>query len=518
MKIRSVPVAAASRGALTTLLLPEPQQSAVMGSGEAAKLAGPGLAAALDAAAASGDLKPAFRNMGLFHQPRGVGNRAPALLRLGVVGLGEAEKISTERLRRAAALAQQQAAELGAEAFSLVVADGALGRLQPLAAGQAIAEGLVLGSYRYEAPRQARKSAAKDVVCTVAVVGLAGAGQTGAGQKQFQQGLELGQIAAQATCFARDLENQPSNICTPAAMAQAARRLAGGRIRVKVLDQKAMARLGMNALLGVSRGSAEAPYLLVLEYRAPKAKGNVCVVGKGLTFDTGGISIKPAAKMDEMRYDMCGAGAVLGLFHALKHGGLAGHDCKHNVIGIIAAVENAIGPAAQKPGDVVRAMDGQTIEVLNTDAEGRLVLADAICYAKKFHAPKQIVDLATLTGAVVVALGHEMAGIMGNQQELVDALRAAGERSDEPLWQLPLWDCHRDQMKSKFADLQNINGPQFGNGSIAGAAFLSYFVGETPWAHLDIAGAAYGGIAKDYYKGGAAGTAVRTLLQWVRTL
>lgn len=513
MKIRSVPVAAASRGALTTLLLPEPQQSAVMGSGEAAKLAGPGLAAALDAAAASGDLKPAFRNMGLFHQPRGAGNRAPALLRLGVVGLGEAEKISTERLRRAAALAQQQAAELGAEAFSLVVADGALGKLQPLAAGQAIAEGLVLGSYRYEAPRQARKSAAKDVVCTVAVVGLAGAGQ-----KQFQHGLELGQIAAQATCFARDLENQPSNICTPAAMAQAARRLAGGRIRVKVLDQKAMARLGMNALLGVSRGSAEAPYLLVLEYRAPKAKGNVCVVGKGLTFDTGGISIKPAAKMDEMRYDMCGAGAVLGLFHALKHGGLAGHDCKHNVIGIIAAVENAIGPAAQKPGDVVRAMDGHTIEVLNTDAEGRLVLADAICYAKKFHAPKQIVDLATLTGAVVVALGHEMAGIMGNQQELVDALRAAGERSDEPLWQLPLWDCHRDQMKSKFADLQNINGPQFGNGSIAGAAFLSYFVGETPWAHLDIAGAAYGGIAKDYYKGGAAGTAVRTLLQWVRTL
>jgi leucyl aminopeptidase len=328
----------------------------------------------------------------------------------------------------------------------------------------------------------------------------------------------VGRIGAEATVFARDLENQPSNLCTPNALAAAARSLAGRRIRVRVLDERAMAKLGMHALLGVARGSAEPPRFLVLEYRAPKAKGTVCVVGKGLTFDTGGISIKPAAKMDEMRYDMCGAGAVLGLFHALAHGGLGDRALGCNVVGLIAATENAIGPRAQKPGDVVRAMDGHTIEVLNTDAEGRLVLADAICYAKKFHAPQQIVDLATLTGAVVVALGHEVAGIMGNDQKLVDALVAAGRSADEPLWQLPLWDCHKEQMKSRFADLANINGAQFGNGSIAGAAFLSYFVGDTPWVHLDIAGTAYGGLAKDYYRGGAAGTAVRTLLHWVRSL
>jgi leucyl aminopeptidase len=219
-----------------------------------------------------------------------------------------------------------------------------------------------------------------------------------------------------------------------------------------------------------------------------------------------------------MRYDMCGAGAVLGLFHALRHGALAGHRSRRNLVGVIAAAENMPSHVAQKPGDVVRAMDGHTIEVLNTDAEGRLVLCDAIAYAKRFHAPEQIVDLATLTGAVVVALGHEAAAVMGNDQRLIDALIAAGRRADEPLWQLPLWDCHKEQMKSKFADLANINGPQHGNGSIAGGAFLSYFAGDTPWAHLDIAGTAYGGIAKDYYKGGAAGTAVRTLLHWALTL
>jgi len=285
-----------------------------------------------------------------------------------------------------------------------------------------------------------------------------------------------------------------------------------------VLERAAMERLRMGALLGVARGSDEPPRFIVLEYRAGRAKGSVCVLGKGLTFDSGGISIKPAAKMDEMRYDMCGAAAVLGLFHALARGGLGASRPRYDVIGLIAAAENMPGPNAQKPGDVVRAMDGHTIEVLNTDAEGRLVLADAIAYARRFHAPVRLVDLATLTGAVVVALGHECAGIMGNDQALIDALREAGLKADEPLWQLPLWECHKEQLKSKFADLANINGPQHGNGAIAGAAFLSHFVGDVPWAHLDIAGAAYGGVAKDYYKGGAAGTAVRTLLHWVRAL
>ena len=498
MMIRHVPVAAASRGDLVFVLATEEQ------SLECA----PALAAAVEAAHATGDQKLTFRSASVFHQPA-----KQACRRLGFVGLGPVAKVDTERLRRAAAVAQAKAAEVGVAAFALQIGAASLGEVTPEAAGMAIAEGLALGAYRYQPPSKERSKEGKATACQVALHGGNKAAETA-----FANGLHLGQIAAAATVFARDLENQPSNLCTPTALAKAAQRLAGGRIRCKVLDSAAMQKLGMGALLGVAAGSSQPPKFIVLEYRVPKAKTNVCVVGKGLTFDTGGISIKPAAKMDEMRYDMCGAGAVLGFFHALKHGGLGKHAPKHNLIGLIAATENAIGPSAQKPGDVVTAMDGHTIEVLNTDAEGRLVLADAICYGKKFYAPKQIVDLATLTGAVVTALGHEMAGIMGNDQKVLDALIAAGKQADEPLWQLPLWDCHKEQMKSKFADLGNINGGQYGNGSTAGGAFLSYFVGDTPWAHLDIAGAAYGGIAKDYYKGGAAGTAVRTLLHWARSL
>jgi leucyl aminopeptidase len=274
----------------------------------------------------------------------------------------------------------------------------------------------------------------------------------------------------------------------------------------------------MGALLGVARGSVEPPKLIVLDHHPAGAKRTVCVVGKGLTFDSGGISIKPSAKMDEMRYDMCGAGAVLGLFHAIHKGALAGGKDKVRIVGLIAAAENMPDAAAQKPGDVVRAMDGTTIEVLNTDAEGRLVLADALAYAVKTWQPDRMVDLATLTGAVIVALGHEAAGIMGNDDAHVAELIAAGKAADEPLWQLPLWDAHKEQVKSKFADLANINGPQHGNGTIAGAAFLSFFVGDTKWAHIDIAGSAWGGRAKDYYKSGASGTAVRTLLHWCRGL
>jgi leucyl aminopeptidase len=466
--------------------------------------AGPGLEAAVRAAKATGDLRGRFRAVSLFH-PDGKGPK-----RLVFVGLGKPKEVDQERLRRAAAVAQSAAEDAGAESFRLVVPATLLGGVGAEAAGAAVAEGLLLGAYKYEPPQRETPKPRRGLDAEVAMVG--------GDSKEFASGFALGEVGARATVFARDLENQAANHCTPTALAAAARKLQSPRIKVKVLDRAAMERLKMGALLGVARGSSEPPRFIVLEHKVPGAKGTVCVIGKGLTFDSGGISIKPASKMDEMRYDMCGAGAVLGFFHAVKHGALADHKPKCNLIGLIAATENMPGANAQKPGDVVTAMDGRTIEVLNTDAEGRLVLADAICYAKKFYKPKLIVDLATLTGAVVTALGHEMAGIMGNDQKLIDALIAAGKAADEPLWQLPLWECHKEQMKSKFADLANINGTQYGNGSTAGGAFLSFFAGDTPWAHLDIAGAAYGGIAKDYYRGGAAGTAVRTLLQWARTL
>jgi leucyl aminopeptidase len=498
MKSRLVPIAAASRGDAVFVLVVD----------GVAPEAGAALKAPLAAAKATGDLKASFRAVTVFHQPP-----KSAQKRLVTVGVGASKAIDTERLRRVAAVAQAHAADLGVAGFGLVVPKAALGAVDALAAGMAIAEGLALGAYRYEPPRKEPHKPHKATACSVAVEGL-----SARDQKAFGEGLQLGAVAAQAQAFARDLENKAANLCTPSDLANAAKKLAGGRIKVKVLDRAQCEKLGMGSFLGVAKGATEPPKFIVLEHRTPGAKRSVCVVGKGLTFDTGGISIKPAGKMDEMRYDMCGAGAVLGLFHALKHGGLAGSQPKVHVVGLIAATENAVGPDAQKPGDVVRAMDGHTIEVLNTDAEGRLVLADAICYARKFHQPTHIVDLATLTGAVVVALGHEVAGIMGNDQALCDALVAAGKSADEPLWQLPLWDCHKEQVKSRFADLANINGPQHGNGSIAGGAFLSFFAGDTPWVHLDIAGTAYGGLPKDYYRSGAAGTAVRTLLHWVRSL
>jgi leucyl aminopeptidase len=481
--------------------------------------AGPALKDAVAAAKATGDLKTTARSVSSFHPLLGgkpgaggkagskAAGRGAALKRLLFVGAGKTKDLDSERLRRLAAVAQAAAEDCGAQSFTLCIPGAAIGKLPAERAGAVIAEGLLLGHYRYQPPQKDKPKARKGDDCTVVLVG--------GDQKAFQRGVALGRLDADATVFARDLENQPSNLCTPTTLANAGRKLAGNGVRVKVLDVAAMKRLGMGALLGVARGSSEPPKFIVFEYGPATAKETLVVVGKGLTFDSGGISIKPAAKMDEMRYDMCGAGAVLGLFHALRHGAVP-RSSRRRIVGLIAAAENMPGPDAQKPGDVVRAMDGHTIEVLNTDAEGRLVLADAMAYAKKFYKPAQIVDLATLTGAVVVALGHEVAAVLGNDQKLIDALVAAGKQADEPLWQLPLWDVHKDQMKSKFADLANINGGQ-GGGTIAGAAFLSFFAGDTAWAHLDIAGSAWGGISKDYYRNGACGTAVRTLLAWLRS-
>ena len=489
MKIRLSNSASAS-SELTVLLCAE---------GETKNLP-PVLQPCWDAAKHTGDVKTDPQKTSVFHPQKGP-------KRLGCVGIGKQKDVDTERLRRAAAVAQAIAEDRGARTFELVVDASQFGKADAEQAGAAIAEGLVLGAYRYQPPKKDAPKPRKGHDCDVVL--LSG------DQKVFAQGFARGEIGAAATVFARDLENMAGNLCTPTVLANAAKKLAGNGVTVKVLDKAAMERLKMGAMLGVAKGSSEPPKFLVMEYGPKTAKETVCIIGKGLTFDSGGISIKPASKMDEMRYDMCGAGAVLGLFHALKHGALKGQKLKQRIVGLIAATENMVGPEAQKPGDIVRAMDGHTIEVLNTDAEGRLVLCDAIAYAKKFYEPKQIVDLATLTGAVVVALGHEVAGLLGNDQKLIDSLISAGKAADEPLWQLPLWDVHRDQMKSKFADLANINGGQ-GGGTIAGAAFLSFFAGDTPWAHLDIAGTAWGGIAKDYYRSGASGTAVRTLLAFVR--
>ena len=274
---------------------------------------------------------------------------------------------------------------------------------------------------------------------------------------------------------------------------------------------RALALLGLGAFASVARGSEEPAYLIHLAHRpSGRTRGRIALVGKGLTFDAGGISLKPSAKMDEMKYDMSGGAAVLGVFQALPALALG-----LEVHGVIAATENLPDGSANKPGDLVTAMNGTTIEILNTDAEGRLVLADALVYVETRVKPDAIVDLATLTGAVITALGHELTGVMGNDQALQDELVAAGKATGELVWPLPLLEQHKEHMKGAVGDLKNINAGQ-GAGSSAGAAFLSHFVAKTPWAHLDIAGTAWGADERDYQGGsGGTGVGVRLLLHWL---
>jgi leucyl aminopeptidase len=441
---------------------------------------------------------------GEFREIRTTDALAGPARRVALVGLGKESDVGTERLRRASALAARCA--LSAKAASLVIAASARAARAAKSAfdlGQSLAEGALMATYsagRYKSKKDERK---------LRRIALLGRG------RDFSSGVARGRTLAEANLFARDLQNAPANLMRPRDMVAEARKLAklSRRMRLRVLDERAMERLGMGALLSVSKGSEEPAFLIHLTYQPrARAKGKIALVGKGITFDSGGISIKPAAKMDEMKFDMSGGAAVLGGFKALAH-----LDVPFEIHGLVPTSENLLDGRASKPGDLVTAMNGTTIEVLNTDAEGRLILCDALSYAVERVKPDTIIDLATLTGAVVVALGHELSGVMGNSEKLCDALIRAGEEVGEPCWRLPLLDTHKDQMKSKLGDLKNVNAGE-GNGSSAGAAFLSFFVGDTAWAHLDIAGTAWGGIDRDYVGGPAgSGVGVRLLLEYLES-
>jgi leucyl aminopeptidase len=297
--------------------------------------------------------------------------------------------------------------------------------------------------------------------------------------------IERGVAIAEGVAFAKDLGNLPGNHCTPTYLAEQAVDMGKRRgIKVEVLEQKDIEKLGMGCFLAVARGSREPPKLIVLEYNGGKREAApVVLVGKGITFDTGGISIKPAPEMDEMKFDMCGAASVLGTMKAI-----ALMRLPLNVVGVIPATENMPGGNAIKPGDIVTTMSGQTVEILNTDAEGRLILCDALTYAEKYK-PAAVVDIATLTGAMVIALGHVATGLFANSDPLARELVAAGETAWDRAWHMPLWDDYQDALKSNFADIPNI-GSRAG-GSITAACFLSRFTKAYPWAHLDIAGTAW---------------------------
>lgn len=322
------------------------------------------------------------------------------------------------------------------------------------------------------------------------------------------QNSTLSQAAAigQGMKLTKDLGNLPANICTPSYLAQQAVALAKAHksLKVTVLEEKDMQKLGMGSLLSVTRGSDEPAKLITLEYRGTDKKQKpIVLVGKGVTFDTGGISLKPGAEMDEMKYDMCGAASVLGTLQAIAEIGL-----KLNVVGIIPTCENMPSGSATKPGDIVTSMSGQTIEILNTDAEGRLILCDALTYAAKFE-PTTVIDIATLTGACVIALGHVASGLYSNQDTLAQELLVAGEQTYDRAWHMPLWEEYQPQLDSNFADIQNIGGRA--GGSITAACFLSRFTKDYRWAHLDIAGTAW----KSGKEKGATGRPVPLLAQYL---
>ncbi|RRY18142.1 leucyl aminopeptidase [Brucella anthropi] len=365
--------------------------------------------------------------------------------------------------------------------------------------------GMILRSYKFERYKTRKnneengdpKHAAKISICV-------------ADPHTAKRAFEVAEAVADGVIQARNLVNEPANILGPVEFAQEAEKLEKLGVKIEVLGEKEMKKLGMGALLGVAQGSVRPPRLVVMEWQGAKSKEKpVAFVGKGVVFDTGGISIKPAAGMEDMKGDMGGAAAVTGLMRAL-----AGRKAKVNAIGIIGLVENMPDGNAQRPGDIVTSMSGQTIEVINTDAEGRLVLADALHYTNDRFKPRFIINLATLTGAVMVALGQYHAGLFSNDDELADQLYDAGQLTGEKLWRLPLGTEYDKMIDSKFADMKNSAG-RYG-GSITAAQFLKRFVGETPWAHLDVAGTAMGSPANEYSQTWASGYGVRLLDRLVR--
>jgi leucyl aminopeptidase len=486
-----------ARTAVDLLALPLPAMAA--GARLPARVAAVdrALGGAIEAAVRSGDFRGRRSDTQLLYG-RGKGGPKRVLL----VGLGEEARLTADGLRQAAGRALGAAAARGARHVAIALATSR--RTPAAAAARAMAEGAVLAAHRSDSWRTRREDEKPPVTRTTLLV------ERAADLAAAREAAEAGALLAECQNVARRLSNEPPNALTPETLAREARKVASEvGLACRVLDVAEMRRRKMGALLGVGQGSQHPPRLVVLEHRPKRGRTRptVCIVGKGITFDSGGISIKPAAGMHEMKHDMSGAAAVVGVLRAA-----ALLDLPLHVVGVLAAAENMPGGEAYRPGDILTSMSGQTIEIQNTDAEGRLVLCDALHYARTTFEPAAMIDLATLTGACVVALGSAACGLFGNHEGLVDAVRRAGDATDERAWPMPLFDEHRDAMKSPIADLKNVSGSRDAGSSTA-AAFLSRFVGEVPWVHLDIAGTAYTSKTGPYQPFGATGFGVRLLVQ-----
>lgn len=432
-----------------------------------------------------------------------------AAQRVLLVGVGKRESFTMETLRRAVGNAVRMAEKLGvtALAFSLEHAQRSSERMGEHLAARAAAEAGVLASWDFRELKTVGKDEKPKLLEELTLLATADPQQ-----REYQDAVRVGAVSAGAANFARDLATRPGNVVTPSYLADVARDLAQTYgMKATVLDRAQLRTEGMHSLLAVAQGSEEEPRFIALEYSGGKAGAQPLVlIGKGVTFDSGGISIKPADRMEDMKYDMSGAAAVLGAMR-----GIADLKLAANVVGLIPSTENLPSGTAVKPGDVIGSHLGKTIEVINTDAEGRLILVDALSYARRYK-PAAMIDAATLTGAVVVALGNQAIGLMGNDGDLIDEIMAAGLRAGERCWNLPLWDEYRELLDSNIADIKNSGGRAAG--TITGGWFLKDFVSDDiPWAHLDIAGTAYRDDAAPYLRKGATGAPTRLFIEWVRS-
>jgi leucyl aminopeptidase len=442
-----------------------------------------GVATWLEELRTSGEFTGKPGELALLHQPGGL-----AAKRLAVVGAGKRSAFDAAGLRRAVGSTVRSLKQKGVKTLAWWLGDGD---------AAAAVEGAILGNFEPDQHKTSSKESKALESFLLAVKSASG---------ETQAAFERGKILADSQNFTRELVNEPANLMTPMVLADRAQAMAAeAGLECEILDQDRMRQLGMGSLLGVAQGSAEPPALIVIRYHpatAPKSQDHLGLVGKGVTFDTGGVSIKPADGMEKMKYDMAGGAAVLGAMRAI-----AQLKPAIPVTALVPAVENMVGSRAQRPGDIVTSLAGKTIEVLNTDAEGRLILIDALTYAQRLGCT-HLVDAATLTGAIVVALGSVNIGAFTNNDDMLARVMAASRSEGEKAWHMPLDDEYKDLLKSAFADLGNIGG-RYG-GAISAAWFLREFVGETPWVHLDIAGTAWLDDAKPFLAKGPTGVCVRT--------
>lgn len=423
-----------------------------------------------------------------------------------IVGLGKREEFDINAVRKVAAESLKACKGLKAKKVCSILHGAGVAELPVKSCAQALTEGALLANYSYEAYKSKKNEEddqpKKEIEEFIIVE---------CDEKKFkdiEKGIKIGELVSSATCLARDLASEPAMTCTPSKLADVARSFG---LECNVYDKDEIAKMGMNSFLAVSQGSIQSPKFIELKYK-PKAKSvkKIALVGKGITFDSGGLNLKPASGMLDMKKDMSGAAAVLGIMKVIKE-----LKPKCEIVALIPACENMPSSTAYKQGDVLKAKNGKTIEVTNTDAEGRLILADALSYAVE-QEPDEIIDIATLTGAVIHALGSAAASVMGNKQEFIDAFKSASADSGEKLWQLPLYDEYKEMLKSDLADI--LNSAAGGAGSSFGGIFLQEFVGKTTWLHLDIAGVAWSKAAKNEVCKGSTGFGVRTILYYLLSL